>query len=55
MRIVIEDERKTLIKVVDDLYKSGTLVEKPPVRVVGKATMRIYEDNLLVETREFDW
>ena len=55
VRIVIEDERKTLIKVIDALYKSGTLIEKPPVRVVGKATMRIYEDNLLVNTREFDW
>ena len=55
VRIVIEDERKTLIKVIDSLYQSGTLIEKPPVRVVGKATMRIYEDNLLVDTREFDW
>ena len=55
VRIVIEDERKKLIKVVDGWYKSGTLVEKPPVRVVGKSTMRIYEDNLLVSTREFDW
>ena len=55
VRIVVEDERKKLIKVVDGWYKSGTLVEKPPVRVVGKATMRIYEDNLLVDTREFDW
>lgn len=55
VRIVIEDERKKLIKVVDAWYKSGTLIEKPPVRVVGKATMRIYEDNVLVETQEFDW
>ena len=55
VRIVIEDERKKLIKVVDGLYKSGTLVEKPPVRVVGKATRRIYENNRLVDTREFDW
>ena len=55
VRIVIEDERKKLIKVVDGWYKSGTLVEKPPVRVVGKATIRIYEDNLLVDTREYDW
>lgn len=55
VRIVIEDERKKLIKVVDAWYKSGTLIEKPPERVVGKATMRIYEDNVLVETREFDW
>ena len=55
VRIVVEDERKKLIKVVDELCQSGTLVEKPPVRVVGKATMRIYEDNLLVNTREFDW
>ena len=55
VRIVIEDERKKLIKVVDGWYKSGTPVEKPPVRVVGKATMRIYEDNALVKTREFDW
>ena len=55
VRIVIEDERKKLIKVVDGWYKSGTPVEKPPVRVVGKATMRIYEDNLLVDTREHDW
>ena len=55
VRIVVEDERKKLIKVVDGWYKSGTLVEKPPVRVVGKATMRIYEDNLLVSTRESDW
>ena len=46
---------KKLIKVVDGWYKSGTLIEKPPERVVGKATMRIYEDNLLVNTREFDW
>lgn len=55
VRIVIEDERKKLIKVVDAWYKSGTLIEKPPVRVVGKATMRIYEDNVLVKTQEFDW
>jgi beta-lactam-binding protein with PASTA domain len=55
VRIVVEDERKKLIKVVDELCQSGTLVEKPPVRVVGKATMRIYEDNLLVDTRESDW
>lgn len=55
VRIVIEDERKKLIKVVDGWYKSGTLIEKPPVRVVGKATMRIYEDNVLVKTREYDW
>ena len=55
VRIVIEDERKKLIKVVDAWYKSGTLIEKPPVRVVGKATMRIYEDNVLVETQEYDW
>ena len=55
VRIVLEDERKKLIKVVDGWYRSGTLVEKPPERVVGKATMRIYEDNLLVSTREFDW
>ena len=55
VRIVIEDERKKLIKVVDGWYKSGTQIEKPPVRVVGKATMRIYEDNLLVNTREYDW
>ena len=55
VRIVLEDERKRLIKVVDGWYKSGTVVEKPPERIVGKATMRIYEDNLLVSTREFDW
>ena len=55
VRIVVEDERKKLIKVVDGWYKSGTLVEKPPVRVVGKATMRIYEDNVLVKTKEYDW
>ena len=55
VRIVVEDERKKLIKVVDGWYRSDTLVEKPPVRVVGKVTMRIYEDNVLVETREFDW
>lgn len=50
VRIVIEDERKKLIKVVDGWYKSGTFIEKPPERVVGKATMRIYEDNVLVKT-----
>ena len=55
VRIVVEDERKKLIKVVDGWYKSGTLVEKPPVRVVGKATMRTYEDNILVKTQEYDW
>ena len=55
VRIVVEDERKKLIKVVDGWYKAGTLVEKPPVRVVGKATMRIYEDNVLVKTQEFEW
>ncbi len=55
VRIVIEDERKKLIKVVDSSYSAGTPIEKPPVRVVGKATMRIYEDNILVETREYDW
>lgn len=55
VRIIIEDERKQLIKVVDAWYKSGTLIEKPPVRVVGKATRRIYEDNVLVDTQEFDW
>ena len=55
VRIVIEDERKKLIKVVDGGYKSGTLVEKPPVRVMGKATMRVYEDNVLVKKQESDW
>ena len=55
VRIVVEDERKKLIKVVDGLYKSGTLVEKPPMRVVGKATMHIYEGNVLVKKQEFDW
>ncbi len=55
VRIVIEDERKKLIKVVDGGYKSGTLIEKLPVRVMGKATMRIYEDNVLVKKQEFDW
>ena len=55
VRIVIEDERKKLIKVVDGWYQADTFVEKPPVRVVGEATMRIYEDNTLVKTQEFDW
>lgn len=55
VRIVIEDERKKLIKVVDGWYQSDALVEKPPVRVVGETTMRIYEDNTLVKTQEFDW
>ena len=55
VRIVVEDERQRLIKVVDEWYQAGTLVVKPPVRVVGKATMRIYEDNTLVKTEEFDW
>ena len=55
VRIVVEDERKKLIKVVDGLYQAETLVEKPPVRVVGKAIMRIYEDNVLVKKKEYDW
>ena len=55
IRIVIEDERKKLIKVVDEVYQAGMLVQKPPVRVVGRATMRIYEDNVLVKKKEFDW
>ena len=56
VRIVVEDERKKLIKVVGgELYPAGTLIEKPPVRVVGKAIMHIYEDNVLVKKQEFDW
>lgn len=55
VRIVVEDERKKIIKVVDELYPAGALVEKPPVRVVGKAVMRIYEGNVLVKKQEFDW
>ncbi len=55
VRIVVEDERERLITVVDGLYQAGTLVERPPMRVVGNAIIRIYEGNVLVKRQEFDW
>jgi beta-lactam-binding protein with PASTA domain len=55
VRIIVEDERTKRIEVVNDLYQSGMLIEKPSLRVLGKATMRVYEDRMLVKTEGFDW
>ncbi len=51
VRLVIEDERKTHT-VVDTHYKPGTLIERPPFRVFGEATMTVYEDGVEVQKKE---
>ena len=51
VRLVIEDERKTHT-VVDKHYKPGTLIERPPFRVFGDATMTVYEDGVEVQKKE---
>ena len=43
VRIVVEDERKTLT-LVDSHYEPGALIERPPLRVFGEATMTVYEN-----------
>ena len=55
VRIIMEDEREKPIEVVNEFYQSGMNIENPPLRVVGQATMRIYEDRVLIQTKEFDW
>ena len=55
VRIVVDDEQEKHTEVVNDLYQPGMLIEIPPLRVFGKAIMRIYEDNKLIKTEEFDW
>ena len=51
MRLVVEDERNTLI-VVDSHYEPGALIERPPLRVFGEATMTVYEDGVEVQKKE---
>lgn len=54
VRIVVTDERVS-VEVVNDQYPSGTLIEKPPQRVVGKTTVSIYEDDELVKKETLEW
>jgi len=54
VRIVVTDERGS-VEVVNDQYPSGTLIEKPPQRVVGKTTVSIYEDGELVKKETLEW
>jgi beta-lactam-binding protein with PASTA domain len=51
VRLVVEDERNTLI-VVDSHYEPGALIERPPLRVFGEATMTVYEDGVEVQKKE---
>ena len=51
VRLVVEDERKTLT-VVDSHYEPGALIERPPLRVFGEATMTVYEDGVEVQKKE---
>jgi hypothetical protein len=44
VRIVVEDERKTRT-LVDSHYEPGALIERPPLRVFGEATMTVYEND----------
>ncbi len=52
VRLVVEDERKTLT-VVDSHYEPGVLIERPPLRVFGEATMTVYENGVEVQKKEF--
>jgi beta-lactam-binding protein with PASTA domain len=54
VQIAVKDEREKKV-VVNELYQSGMLIEKPPLRVFGKAIMRVYEDRVLVKTEASDW
>ncbi len=54
VRIVVTDERGS-VEVVNDQYRSGALIEKPPQRVAGKTTVSIYEDNELVKKETLEW
>ena len=49
--LVVEDERKTLT-VVNRHYEPGALIERPPLRVFGEATMTVYEDGVEVQKKE---
>ena len=51
VRIVVEDARN-ILTVVDSHYDPGALIERPPLRVFGDATMTIYEDGVEVQKKE---
>ncbi len=51
VQLVVEDERRTLT-VVDSHYEPGTLIERPPLRVFGEATMTVYENGAEVQKTE---
>ncbi len=52
VRLVVEDERN-ILTVVDSHYEPGALIERPPLRVFGEATMTVYEDGVEVQKKEF--
>jgi serine/threonine-protein kinase len=51
VRLVVEDERN-ILTVVDSHYEPGALIERPPLRVFGEATMTVYEDGVEVQKKE---
>ena len=51
VQLVVDDERRTLT-VVDRHYEPGTLIERPPIRVFGEATMTVYENGVEVQKTE---
>ena len=51
VRLVVEDERKT-ITIVDSHYEPGAIIERPPLRIFGEATMTVYEDGVEVQKKE---
>lgn len=48
VRIIIDDERERHT-IINDVYQAGQLIERSLVRVVGKATMVVYEDETIVK------
>lgn len=51
VQLVVEDERRSLT-VVDSHYEPGALIERPPLRVFGEATMTVYENGVEVQKKE---
>lgn len=51
VRLVVEDERN-ILTVVDSHYEPGALIERPPLRVFGEATMTVFEDGVEVQKKE---
>ena len=48
VRIFIDDERKRHT-IINDVYQAGELIELSLIRVVGKATMVVYEDETVIK------